>query len=448
LTAQRRASLAAALSAAADEKSAAREEEISGSNDLARRKGELDAWLEERSLPPGISGSRALELSVELVALQLRLRDLAAEEQGLAADERRCAAACAEIDRVARSAGIPAPGSEEAAALLSVALDQLALAREQKRRLGDQLEAKAAELARGENQSAEIEKDLAELLEQGACRTERELRVRDRQAAAFRALDADRQQRSLRIEATTGMPLAAAREEVRSRGGSEALGVGLEAMTRQLAQLDSDKSALAESRGRCRAQLEDWEEDRQVAELRAEEERLRARASDLAEKYALDRLALGLLTQAQRRFEEEQQPRILKLASRDFQELTAGRYVRVYAKASEPAALRVNAADGGDWAAEQLSRGTREQLYLAFRLAVIEDFGESRLPLPIILDDVLVNFDLQRARNAVKVLARLSLRHQVVAFTCHEEVRDLFTDQGAHLVEMAREQLSLLAATA
>jgi hypothetical protein len=36
----------------------------------------------------------------------------------------------------------------------------------------------------------------------------------------------------------------------------------------------------------------------------------------------------------------------------------------------------------------------------------------------------------------------------VVAFTCHEEVRDLFTDQGAHLVEMAREQLSLLAATA
>jgi len=448
LTAQRRASLAAALSGAEAEKSAAREEEILAVDDLTRLKRELDAWLEERCLPPALPGSRALELSVELVAWQHRLRDLAAEEQGLASDERLCAAACAEMDRAARSAGIAAKGPEEAATLVSAALDELALAREQKRRLGDQLTAKAAELARGANQCAEIEKDLAELLAQGACRTEGELRVRDRQAAAFRALDADRRRRSLRIEATTGMPLAAAREEIRRRGGAEALRAGLEALTGRLAQLDLDKSALAENRGRCRAQLEDWEEDRKVAGLRAEEERLRARASDLAEKYALDRLALGLLSQAQRRFEEEQQPRILKLASRDFQELTAGRYVRVYAKASEPGALRVNAAEGGDWAAEQLSRGTREQLYLAFRLAVIEDFGESRLPLPIILDDVLVNFDRQRARNAVKVLARLALRHQVVAFTCHEEVRDLFTDQGAHLMEVAREQLSLLAATA
>lgn len=447
-TAQRRASLAAALASAEAEKIAAREEEILACDTLTRLRGELDAWLAERSLPAGLPGSRALELSVELVAWQHRLRDLAAEEQILAADERLCAAACAEMDRAARSAGIVAQGPEEAATLLTAALDELASAREQKRRLGDQLTAKAAELARCQNQCAEIEKELAELLEQGACRTEGELRVRDRQAAAFRSLDADRRRRSLRIEATTGMPLAAAREGIRNRGGAEALRAGLEALTAQLAQLDLDKSALAESRGRCRAQLEDWEQDRRVAGLRAEEERLRARASDLAEKYALDRLALGLLTQAQRRFEEQQQPRILKLASRDFQELTSGRYVRVYAKASEPGALRVNAADGGDWAAEHLSRGTREQLYLAFRLAVIEDFGESRLPLPIVLDDVLVNFDRQRARNAVKVLARLSLRHQVVAFTCHEEVRDLFTDQGAHLIEVAREQLSLLAATA
>src|SRR6202011_1382030 len=163
----------------------------------------------------------------------------------------------------------------------------------------------------------------------------------------------------------------------RRRGGPEAVAARLEEVSGQLERLDLERSALNESRGRCRAQLQAWEADREIAGLRSEEERLRARASDLAEKYALDRLALGLLTQAQRRFEEEQQPRILKLASRNFQELTAGRYVRVYAKASEPGALRVNASDGGDWAAEQLSRGTREQLYLAFRLAVIEDFGES-----------------------------------------------------------------------
>jgi uncharacterized protein YhaN len=64
------------------------------------------------------------------------------------------------------------------------------------------------------------------------------------------------------------------------------------------------------------------------------------------------------------------------------------------------------------------------------------------------LDDVLVNFDRQRVRNAVKVLARLAPRHQVLAFTCHPELRDLFVEQGARAIEIASEQLALLAETA
>jgi len=194
--------------------------------------------------------------------------------------------------------------------------------------------------------------------------------------------------------------------------------------------------------------LERWEEDREIAGLRAREERRRAEAAALAEKYAVDRLALRLLLEAQRHFEQEQQPRILKLASRAFQELTGGRYVRVHASATQPGSLLVDQADGAEWRDEQLSRGTREQLYLAFRLAVIEDFGETRLPLPILLDDVLVNFDRQRARNVVKVFARLSARHQVIAFTCHEPVRDLFAEHGARVIEVAGDRLGLLAVSA
>jgi len=444
LTAQQRASLAAAIAKAAMDARNARREESAAIAELGHLGRELGKWLAERGLP-SVGPVRALELWVELSALQLRIRDLLVEEQALAVDERLCAAASAEVESAARRAGFAFRCAEEAASILGASLERLAQAREQMCRLGERLEANGAELARATRQCAEVEGALARLFEQAGCATEHELRVRDRQSAAFRALEADRRARSLRIEAATGMEIGAFRGEIQSRGGAEAISKSFEALEGQLRQLAQAQRALSERRGRCRAQLERWEADREIASLRSKEEILRAKASELAERYALDRLALGLLLQAQRRFEQEQQPRILRLASRAFRELTGGRYVRVQARATEPGSLFVLEAEGGEWPAEQLSRGTRDQLYLAFRLAVIEDFGDSRSPLPIILDDVLVNFDRQRARCAVKVLAQLAPRHQVIAFTCHEEVKDLFDEQGAHRIEIAPGQLGLLA---
>ena len=128
----------------------------------------------------------------------------------------------------------------------------------------------------------------------------------------------------------------------------------------------------------------------------------RARAAELATRYATDRLALALLARARRRFEEEQQPRVIQLASEHFAALTGGRYRRVFIPAGGKRELRVSDARR-DWSAEQLSRGTREQLYLAFRLAVIQDFGETRGALPLIVDDILVNFDLERTRGTLQV---------------------------------------------
>ena len=445
LTAQQRASLAAAIAKAAVDAREARREESAAVAELGHLGRELGKWLAERGLPSGVGPVRALELWVELSALQLRIRDLLVEEQALAVDERLCAAASAEVESAARRAGFAFRCAEEAASILGASLERLAQAREQMSRLGERLEANGAELARATGQCAEVEGAIARLFEQAGCANEHELRVRDRQAAAFRALEDDRRARSLRIEAATGMEINAFRGEIQSRGGAEAISKSFEALEGQLRQLAQAQRALSERRGRCRAQLERWEADREIASLRAKEEILRAKASELAERYALDRIALGLLLQAQRRFEQEQQPRILRLASRAFRELTGGRYVRVQARATEPGSLFVLEAEGAEWPAEQLSRGTREQLYLAFRLAVIEDFGDSRSPLPIILDDVLVNFDRQRARSAVKVLAQLAPRHQVIAFTCHEEVKDLFDEQGAHRIEIAPGQLGLLA---
>ena len=77
-----------------------------------------------------------------------------------------------------------------------------------------------------------------------------------------------------------------------------------------------------------------------------------------------------------------------------------------------------------------MSDGTRDQLYLALRLASLERYLEHNPPLPFIVDDVLVNFDDERAGATLRELAHLAKKTQVLFFTHHE-----------HLVNSARSLL-------
>jgi len=69
-----------------------------------------------------------------------------------------------------------------------------------------------------------------------------------------------------------------------------------------------------------------------------------------------------------------------------------------------------------------LSRGTAEQLYLAIRFALLRDYASHSDPLPVIFDDVFVNFDPRRTRTTFDAVAGLTETHQVFLFTCHPHV--------------------------
>lgn len=66
-----------------------------------------------------------------------------------------------------------------------------------------------------------------------------------------------------------------------------------------------------------------------------------------------------------------------------------------------------------------LSEGTRDQLFLALRLAALEEYLKTNEPQPLILDDTFVHFDDDRARNAFIALAEFSATTQVTYFTHH-----------------------------
>lgn len=105
--------------------------------------------------------------------------------------------------------------------------------------------------------------------------------------------------------------------------------------------------------------------------------------------------------------------------------LTEGRYVEFHRTGGSKKNILVRRSDGVERTPNQLSTGTREQLYLAIRLAYVLYYCKSNQPLPIVIDDVLVNFDEKRSRQTLAVLTDISKSTQVLFFTCHPHMMNL-----------------------
>ncbi len=171
-----------------------------------------------------------------------------------------------------------------------------------------------------------------------------------------------------------------------------------------------------------------------AAEALAEVTSERAALRDLVERYAVLAVAGEILERSIERFETERQPELLREASRFFEEMTAGRYRAIGQRLDGD--LFVERASGKKLAPDELSTGTREQLFLAIRLAFVEHYAKGAEPLPVVLDDVLVNFDAARAGATLRALASFAKRNQVLFFTCHEHLVELATRAGARHVEL------------
>ena len=125
-------------------------------------------------------------------------------------------------------------------------------------------------------------------------------------------------------------------------------------------------------------------------------------------------------------YETERQPETLREASAFLKQLTDGKYIRVWTPLGKNA-LRIDNEKNQSLPLEVLSRGTREAVFIALRLSLAAAYSRRGVTLPLVLDDVLVNFDSIRATHAAKVLRDFaSLGHQVIMFTCHEHIMRIF----------------------
>jgi uncharacterized protein YhaN len=154
----------------------------------------------------------------------------------------------------------------------------------------------------------------------------------------------------------------------------------------------------------------------------------RAQLAPAADRYVPLLFARHMLQQTIQRFEQESRPEMLKEVGRIFGSITGSRYTRVEHSVAESAPLLIHRVDEEVLEPHQLSTGTREQLYLAIRLAYVLHYCGRAEPLPIVMDDVLANFDDDRARQTLRGLSGIAQRVQVIVFTCHPHVAGLASE--------------------
>jgi uncharacterized protein YhaN len=154
-------------------------------------------------------------------------------------------------------------------------------------------------------------------------------------------------------------------------------------------------------------------------------------------QYLRLRLASGVLRKAIESYREKHQGPVLQRASELFSRLTLGDHSGLttsFGDHDRPV-LVVTRKNKEQVEVAGLSDGTRDQLYLALRLAAIEHHVEVVAPCPVILDDVLINSDDGRACAALSVLCDLGKHTQVIFFTHHRRLAELGEKAVAQVIE-------------
>lgn len=193
-----------------------------------------------------------------------------------------------------------------------------------------------------------------------------------------------------------------------------------------LSELEDRRTEFLSERGGVDVQIEHLAGDETASELRTHRAVLLERLKGAAAEWSILAIAEEILVSARAKYEEERQPRVLKQAEEFFRTVTGGRYEKLNSPLGSQTIEAVQ-ADGTRKSPALLSRGTREQLYLALRLGLIRQFAEQATPLPVIVDEVFVNFDPERGRRVAEAFIRLAESNQVLVFTCHPSVVELFT---------------------
>lgn len=226
--------------------------------------------------------------------------------------------------------------------------------------------------------------------------------------------------------------------EVYENNSQEQITEKLKILMNSVSENDFQLKSAQKRSEECQEVLKKIISDDSPVRIQYELSRVNALLGQAVRNWRVSAMTQRLIETIQKTYQQKRQPKTLECASDYFAEMTGGRYERVWTPLDEDL-LFVQCPDGASFSAEQLSTGTRELLYLAIRLALIEEYRQRNVHLPIILDDVFVNFDQKRAEAAARLLTRFAGEQtQIFFFTSHEHIRKIFAKENALICDMEK----------
>lgn len=165
-----------------------------------------------------------------------------------------------------------------------------------------------------------------------------------------------------------------------------------------------------------------------AARAQQEAEELIARIARHAHSYARTRLAQVIVSRVVQSYREKHQGPVLRRAGEIFAKITLGSFSGLITDYDDDTQVLLGQRpDGMRVGVAGMSQGARDQLFLALRIAAIEEHLKQREAIPLVIDDLLVQFDDARASATLSVLADLAQKTQVLFFTHHGHLCDLAT---------------------
>jgi uncharacterized protein YhaN len=134
------------------------------------------------------------------------------------------------------------------------------------------------------------------------------------------------------------------------------------------------------------------------------------------EHYVKLRLASSILTKAIERYRQSNQSPVLSAASGYFKTMTGESFAGLradYDDKGDPV-IKAIRPEGTLLTVQEMSDGSRDQLFLSLRLGGLEKYIDNNGPMPFVVDDVLVHFDDDRSSAALEAMGDLAEKTQIL----------------------------------
>jgi uncharacterized protein YhaN len=321
----------------------------------------------------------------------------------------------------------------EATLELNSRLTRARTAQSQRQTLKKQLSQEQNRMEKAVGRIAEIETRLNGMCEEAGCERYEDLPEAERRSEKRRQIETELHNLDERLHQLSAGDTIDDFIRQASKVDPDGIDGEIGRLTEETDTLNQEKSELDQCIGSERTELGKMDGSARAAELAEEIQLLLGRLENDVEQYARLKIASKILNQAIERYREKSQGPILKHTTDLFKQITRGSFQGIRAEfddTGQPVLVGVRAGGKEIVPVDGMSDGTADQLYLALRLAGLQDYLERNEPIPFIVDDILIKFDDDRAVAALQALGRLSKQTQVIFFTHHR-----------HLLELARKNV-------